>query len=274
MLNVKRTILSFYSLLVIVGIFLFYLIFLEFNNQLQVYFLDVGQGDSVLIKTSNNIKIVIDGGPDNTLVYKLGEYLPFYDRHIDLMVLTHPDSDHLVGLVEVLKRYKVKYVLMSGIDDDLPAYTEFLQKIKQQDIRVLLTSDVRVITLGSSLLLDVLSPDSMTKFSTNNQASLVLRLTNGNDSILFMGDAPSRIERKLLDNNLIKETAILKIGHHGSNTSSNLDFLKAVNPRLAIISVGENRYGHPHRSVLKRLLDLSITTATTWDQGDIKMALP
>lgn len=273
MFLVNKVIYSFFTGIVITVGFLGCVIFTEFNRQeLIINFLDIGQGDSVFITTPQGRDIIIDGGPDNTLAYKLGKYLPFYDRKIDLLVLTHPDSDHLTGFVEVLKRYEVKNVLMTGVYDDLPAYQEFLKIIQNNNINTLIAGDIKFIQVESDLLMEIFYPfESLANkvFENNNEHSLVFKLSYGNFSALFTGDATYATEEELMSRGLNLDSDILKLGHHGSDTSSGYEFLQKVGPELVVILVGKNRFGHPDQDVLKRLKDLSTKYLSTKDEGDI-----
>ena len=274
MLTVNKIIYSFLAAIFCGLALISYIIFNEFYHQrLVINFLDIGQGDAILITTPQGRDIVIDGGPDNTLIYKLGKYLPFYDRQIDLLILTHPDSDHLVGLVEVLNRYRVSHVLLTGVSDDLPAYQELWKKIKSNQVKVLIAGNVQAIQVESGLIIDIFHPQDSLEgkiFENNNEQSLVFKLNYQNFfSALFTGDASKALEDILISQNFDLRSDILKVGHHGSNTSSGAPFLKKVNPTLAVILAGENRFGHPHSQVLQRLQDQSIKVLSTKSEGDI-----
>ena len=274
MLTVNKIIYSFLAAIFCGLSLVSYIVFNEFYHQrLVINFLDIGQGDAILITTPQGRDIIIDGGPDNTLIYKLGKYLPFYDRQIDLMVLTHPDSDHLVGLVEVLNRYQVSHVLLTGVSDDLPAYQELWKKIKTHNVKVLIAGNVKAIQVESGLVIDIFHPQESLEgkiFEDNNEQSLVFKLEYKNFfSVLFTGDASKALEDALISQNFDLQADILKIGHHGSDTSSGVEFLKKVSPNLAIILAGENRFGHPHGQVLQRLKDQSIKFLSTKSEGDI-----
>ncbi|MDX9893383.1 MAG: MBL fold metallo-hydrolase [Patescibacteria group bacterium] len=248
------------------------LIIFKLNFDLQIYFFDVGQGDSMLIKTPGQQYIVIDGGPDNTLIYKLGRYLPFYQRQIDLIILTHPDADHLVGLNEVLRRYQVENILVTGIVDAEPAYEEFWRLVKYHQTRVLLAGQTKNINLSADLNLAILYPNSSLvgqKVADSNDSSIVVRLDYPTGCVVLTGDASQSVEKQLLATDSKLSCGLLKLGHHGSKTSSSLDWLKAVNPALAIIQVGENKFGHPSPEVLNRLTQLNIPVLTTRSVGDI-----
>lgn len=273
MLKVKKVIISFYAVILISFCLLGFILYSQISQtNFQFYVFDVGQGDAILIQTPNHYDILIDGGPDNTVIYKLGEYLPFYDHQIDLVVLTHPDADHLVGLVEVLRRYGVKAVLLTGIFDNTPAYQEFLKIIEDKKIRIIFAGQINDIGVEPNLDLQILYPFELIadkKFKEKNDSSIVAKLSYHDFSILLTGDAPENIEDKLIKTKVDITADILKIAHHGSSASSGNDFLTQVRPKLAVISVGENKFGHPTPEVLDRLSQQKIPYLTTIEKGDI-----
>ncbi|MFA5021670.1 MAG: MBL fold metallo-hydrolase [Patescibacteria group bacterium] len=269
----KKIILSFYATLTIVLLLTAAVLFFQLQPaNLQIYFFDVGQGDSIFIKTPNRYNILIDGGVNNLVLYKLGKYLPFYDRTIDLVILTHPDSDHLVGLIEVLKRYQVKNILLTKISDDSAVYKSFWQTIKDKNLSVLVAGDVKGINLGQEVSLSILYPQQSLagkNFKEKNDSSIVVKLNYNHFSSLFTGDAPIKIEDYLLASKIPISTDVLKLGHHGSNTCSSQNFLIKAKPDLAIISFGVNKFGHPSPQVLQRLEQLKISWLSTFAAGDI-----
>lgn len=267
----------------------------EFSESqfLRVIFFDVGQGDAIFIITPQGHQILIDGGPDLTVLEKLGQAMPFWDRSIDLIVLTHPEQDHISGLIEVLKRYKIDYVLWTGIVRDTAEYKKWVSLLENQDSEIVMAEADRRVKAGK-VLLDVLYPfENLEGQSINNtnNTSIILRLVFGKTSFLFTGDAYKSVERKLvreaLDNeSFIVTSDILKIGHHGSKTSSAEDFLVIVEPEIAVISLGgnpeaegencdnreRNRYKHPSCEVLANLQKYGITVLRTDEQGDIRIS--
>lgn len=242
----------------------------------RAIFLDVGQGDSILLQTNNRENILIDGGPDDSVIYKLGRYIPFWDKEIDLLVLTHPDADHITGLVEVVRRYKVKKVLATGVMHTLPAYIDFFKEIKQRKIPVIQPKDIDEL-LYSNLKLKILWPKE-NLWGKNykgelNDASIVVKATFSNgDSVLLTGDLTKDKEKELINSYRPElSSQILKAGHHGSRTSTSWGFLQVVKPEEAVISVGKNnRYGHPSFRVLKYLRDSGVRILRTDKLGDIK----
>ncbi|MFC1598571.1 ComEC/Rec2 family competence protein [Patescibacteria group bacterium] len=251
------------SLLVIV----FFLIGFVVNSQedrqnLEVVFLDVGQGDAILIKTPFEQNILIDGGPDNSVLAELGENLAFYDKELDLVILTHPHSDHVAGLVSVLRRYQVKKVLITGVLHTSPDYISFLNEIKLQNIDTEIIKAQKDINLGQDLDLKILYPWTDLrdkKIEELNNSSIIIKLVYQNNSFLFTGDAEEQTEKDLIDSNAYLKSQVLKIAHHGSKYSTSQEFLDIVKPQHAVIQVGQdNAFGHPHLRALKRLEDNNI----------------
>lgn len=257
--------------LVVLGYFSFLLS--PLSTELRVVFLDVGQGDAILIQTPQQ-NILIDGGPDKNIVRKLDQYIPLTKRHIDLMVLTHPDGDHLIGLVEVLRRWAVNAVAESGIKSFSPAYIEFSSLIESKKIeRHIINAPQRMI-FKNDLFFDFLWPslEELTDDSEGdcNFLSLVLMLNYGDNNFLLTGDATQETEEELISQNLNLKANVLKVGHHGSKYSSGMDFLKEIDPEYAIISVGENNnFGHPSLRVLDNLKKIQAEVLRTDQKGDI-----
>jgi competence protein ComEC len=230
------------------------------GKHLEVSFLDVGQGDAILIQQGTQ-QILVDGGPSpNAICLELGEKMPFWDRNIDLLVLTHPQEDHIAGLVEVLRRYRVEQVLEPGFEYDIPAYKEWLKLIDEKNIKRTIAQAGQQIELGDDVRIDVLHPREGFLENTNsdvNNSSVVLHLVEGEISFLLTGDIENESEQELLYHHARElESTVLKVGHHGSDTSTCPEFLEAVDPRVAVISVGaeaKEKYGHPGKEVMARL---------------------
>ncbi len=229
------------------------------SKQLEVSFLDVGQGDAILIQTPSGQQILVDGGPDpDKICLALGNKLPFWDKSLDLVVLTHADDDHLVGLVEVLSRYKVGQVLEPGFEHDTLAYREWLRLIDEKNIQRTIAKAGQQIELGEGIRLEVLHPQEEfledTDSDTDNN-SVVLRLVWKEMSFLLTGDIHQEAEREILYRGYKLNSNILKVAHHGSSSSTSEQFLTAVDPEVAVICVGDNPFGHPHNEIVQRLLE-------------------
>lgn len=224
------------------------------DGKLHVCFLDVGQGDAILISKYNR-QILVDGGPSPEAVTKaLGREMPFWDRTIDLVVLTHPDADHITGLIEVLRRYNVKQVLYPDMVVKSRLYSEFLGMIQEKDIPGVSAEASQRIGLSKDIYLDVLNPSHNVQHSDMDNNSVVLWLESGMINYLLTGDIMKKAEYSLLLRRAAKGSTVLKLAHHGSLSSTSDEFLNVVDPQIAIISAGkDNRYGHPDEEVLERL---------------------
>jgi competence protein ComEC len=224
------------------------------DEKLHVYFLDVGQGDAILVSKGSR-QILVDGGPSpQAITTALGKEMPFWDRSIDLVVLTHPDADHITGLIEVLRRFEVKQVLYPDMDIYSGLYAEFLELIKEKDITTVLAKAGQRIILSEDVCLDVLNPFPGVQYSDMDNNSVVLYLESETISYLLTGDIMKEAEYNLLLRRAVKRSTVLKLAHHGSASSTTDEFLTVANPQIAIVSAGlDNRYGHPDKEVLDRL---------------------
>jgi len=246
-------------------------------QSLEVNFFDVGQGDAIFIKDQKLHQVLIDGGPDSTVLEKLGKEIPFWDNTLDLIILTHPEKDHVSGLIEVLKRYKVENILWTGILRDTSEFKEWEKLIESEGAKIFIARSGQKIKWSRTVLdrFEVLYPfESLAgkEFKDSNNTSIVVKLIFGENSFLFTGDAYKSVERDLIEKGIDVDSDILKVAHHGSKTSSSEEFIKAVSPQEAIISVGkDNKYGHPHREVLETLAKYGINILRTDLNGDIKI---
>lgn len=260
----KRKLLFYLFSILLTAIILIVTAFFYLPDQkLHVYFFDVGQGDGIFIKTPQNHKILIDGGPDNSILSKMGDKLPFWDRQIDLLVLSHPHADHISGQIDILKRYNVKQILSSGILHTTPEYIEWLKLIKDKNIPLKIAEKGQIIEMGE-VKINVLYPfESLTEGKTDNlnNSSLVLKMVYGKNSFLLPGDAEKEVGEKLLRSDIDLSADILKIPHHGSKDDMvNLGgILSKINPQVAVILVGKNnKFGHPAKETLERLKNITI----------------
>lgn len=250
---------------------------LSSNNNLELIFFDVGQGDSAFIETPEGYQVLIDGGPDSIVLEKLANQIPFWDRTIDLIILSHPEVDHLTGLLEVLKRYRIKNILWTGVLRNTAEFKEWdrlIQEEKEQDGAKIIIAKAGE-RISGDLLIEVLHPFEDwegKELKDSNQSSLVVRFVFGKNSFLFTGDVLDFQEREMILRQVNLDADVLKISHHGSKTSSSEEFLEKVSPFLAVISSGlDNSYGHPHKEVLASLEKYGINILRTDKQGDIKI---
>ncbi len=237
-------------------------------------FIDIGQGDSIFIEAPNGNTIIIDGGPSRTILSELGKLLPFYHRSIDMLIVTNPDKDHFAGFIDVIKNYKVGEIIESGTHSDTAIYKELEKIIINEKIpkEIAYRGMKIIIDEEYEIYLYILFPDRDVSQWSSNDGSIVAKLVYGNTSYMFTGDATKKTENIVMNNenpNILKSN-ILKIGHHGSKTSSGYDFVKTVAPFYAVISAGfHNKYGHPNKETLDTLTKLHIPSLITFQLGTI-----
>lgn len=226
------------------------------NPTLKIYFIDVGQGDSTLIVTPKNKKILIDGGEGKTNV--LFQYL--LDRRInkiDYIIISHFDSDHCNGLIEIIEKMRVENIVMSKQSKESEEYKKILEIIKQKNIKVSSVKAEDKIIIEKNLYIKILNPAEKFEFQDLNNNAIVAKLVYKNFSMLFTGDiekAEENLAKKY--KNELKST-ILKVAHHGSKTSTSEEFLKYVEPQIALIGVGENnKFGHPNQITIEKLKNI------------------
>lgn len=237
--------------------------------------LDVGQGDSFLIQASNGKQMLIDGGKDATVLAELTKVMPWGDRSIDIVLATHPDMDHIGGLDAVLKRYKVDMFLTSEVGGDTQEYKNLLALVNKKKIPAYFVKAGMRLDLSSKDYFLVLFPDRDVSGWETNTGSVVGKFVSGppagGASVLFTGDSPAPIEQYLAkkESNSL-DVDILKLGHHGSRTSTTAALLKVATPELALISAGKNNsYGHPHKEVLTLLKQFGVPSVSTAQEGTI-----
>ena len=249
------------------------------GSKFLIVFFDIGQGDSIFMKTPWGHTILVDGGPDMRVGEKLGRYLSVWDRKIDLMVLTHPEKDHMFGLIGILKHVRVDTVFWTGVRRSTRGYRAFeaqLQEEKRAGTKVVLAKAPQKIfwTRGQAEYFDVISPtkEYAGKFlDLSNESGIVARLVLPGHSVLLTADIPSSVEMELVKSGAPLASEVLKVAHHGSRNSSAPEFLQAVGPSVAVISSGkDNTYGHPHQETLAKLQQYGIQIRRTDEEGDIK----
>ncbi|HBI25887.1 MAG: ComEC [Candidatus Wolfebacteria bacterium GW2011_GWC2_39_22] len=244
------------------------ILFDEFGKQLEFYFFDVGQGDSEMIVMPGNVKLLIDGGPDNgNAAQQIDSIVPWHDRYIDMVMISHAELDHFGGLLDVLERYEVGVFIYNGEGSDSESFKELAKIVKERKIPVVVINEGDNILHGSSTIA-ILSAHGTNK----NEGALVAKLTSNGVSALFTGDIGKVTELELIKNKAI-QADIIKIPHHGSKFSSTLEFLKAVRPKVAVIEVGKNSYGHPTKEVLDRVKNAGAQLFRTDTDGMVKLVI-
>ncbi len=247
--------------LILILIWLNFLTFLFlfdlFSRESFVAFLNIGQGSSVLIYNPR-LQMLYDAGPYGfETISEINKLLPFYDRDIDLVFISHPDKDHYGGLFSILERYKVRAIITPPVNSTESGYLQLLKKIKEKNIPLIyLKKGDKIETNFEDIL--VLNPKPK-MFKSDNQNSLVLKVSKNNKTFLLTGDIDYKVERYLVKEygNILKADYVL-LPHHGSKYSSSDIFLKNLGNFFAIIQVGKNKYGHPHKEVINKLEKLKI----------------
>lgn len=242
------------------------------GDLLKVYFLDIGQGDSILIETPSRNHLLLDGGPNKKVLTELGRILPFGNKTIDVMIESHPDKDHIGGLPEVVSRYDVGIFLEPGVESENSIDDELHSRLQAKNIPQILARRGMVINFGDGVKLKILFPNQDVSRWETNDASIVAKLEYGENSFLLTGDSTIKVENILLKlDPKVLDSDVLKAGHHGSRTSTSLTYAEAVSPDYAVISAGkDNTYGHPHQEVLEILNKVSAQIVSTIDLGTIK----
>jgi competence protein ComEC len=242
---------------------------------LTVTFLDVGQGDAILIEGPDGHRVLVDGGPGGQPISEaLARNLPFDDRRIDLVVPTHPDADHISGLFEVLDRYDVRAVLNTPLPCASTLCDAWTGALAASGATVLTADRGQVIDLGGGAVLRVLAPDVndvLLPITATNTGSTVIRLEMGDASFLLTGDLDASGEAALIRSGAVLQATVLKVGHHGSTTATTPEFVARVQPAIDVISVGAgNPFNHPRSAVLDRLTGDAVFR--TDQNGDIRIS--
>lgn len=265
-------------LLFILAIVLWSIVIHENRNGLLTFtVLNIGQGDALFIESPTGVQVLVDGGSDRALLSEIPHILPWYDRHIDMLIVTNPDKDHYEGFIPLLQNYSVDVVVESGTNSPTPTYALLEKEIKDKNIPEFFGRRGETVDIGGGAYIQILFPDRDVSGLTSNDGSLVMRLVYGETSVLLQGDSTAKIEHYLLGLDSSKslrtsdlQSTILKLGHHGSKTSSSEEYVKVVAPQIAVASSGQNNsYGHPHKETLDTLAKLKIPVLDTCTMGRI-----
>jgi competence protein ComEC len=252
------------------------------DGKLHVVFCNVGQGDAAYIRFADGRDMLIDGGPNASVLSCLGRHMPFWDKTIDIVALTHPQNDHLGGLESVLDRYTVGNIVRSDVTNATDGFQNLMATVQKKNIPVkLMTAGDRITVDTTSLSVLWPSPEQMAPQEGSvlgaatgepNDYSLVFALRYGTFDVLFPGDADSHVEAKYIQlQDASNPVEVLKVPHHGSKTSMTPDFLFALKPALAVISVGKNSYGHPSREAVIMLQNINSRVLRTDVAGDVEV---
>ncbi len=240
-----------------------------YDHKPFVAFLDVGQGDATYIRTATGQDVLIDGGPDRAVLEQLPKMMAPGDATIEVVLLSHPDADHITGLVEVVQRYHVKQIITTALPATKSLHVELEQLIQTKQIEHIVVSAGDVVQFDDTSRMEIIYPasdDDLLNIETND-TSMISEYHFKNDTkdtaILFTGDASESVETALIQRGLLKDIDILKVGHHGSKTSSSANFLAAITPEICVIEVAkDNSYGHPTTETLERLKPYCIVHRT------------
>lgn len=276
-MNSRRRAFLWFLLVILIGVHVALLLYIvrPTHHELKVSFLDVGQGDSILIQGPTGVRVLVDGGPDRSVLRELGKQLPPWDRHFDLLIETHPDKDHISGLGDVLEQFQVANFMDPGIPDVTSVSRHVMEDVAlEPGIHHFVARRGARLHLGGGAYADVLFPDrDESTQKITNDGSVVLHVVYGTTSFMLTGDLPSTYEDYLVgvdgtDGELSSD--VLKAGHHGSRYSTDSVWLTAVHPRFVIISAGkDNTYGHPNQETLDRVMKEGAHVLSTIDRGTI-----
>lgn len=245
-----------------------------FFQRSTITFYDIGQGDAIHIRTKNGFDMLIDAGPGaQTLTQKLTQDMPWFDNTIEVMMPTHFDADHISGFVQVLDTYKVSEIILNNQVPETETAKKFLQKISDKHIPIKHVTEGEQLNIQENISITFYNTEAAEKDSSNDH-SLVVRLNAPRNSFLLTGDLEQPGEQKLLNEKAFLRASVLKAGHHGSHSSTSDPFLDEVNPKEAVLSFGDgNRYGHPHKETIEKLLKRNIVLRKTAEEGDIVYSL-
>lgn len=271
--NIRKEYIALSILIIFVIGILFVYFYKPQTNIMKVAFLDVGQGDSIFIQAPNGVQMLVDGGRGGKVLSELSRLMPFGDKSIDVVIGTHPDADHIGGLVSVFENYEVENFIESGARSNSKVFQTLENKINEEKSkRIFGRAGMRIILdRDRNIYFDILYPNQNVQNWETNDASIIGKLVYGESSVMLSGDSPISKELYLVNNKKADlDVDILKLGHHGSRTSSSIQFLQATSPHLSIISAGlNNSYGHPHKEVLDKLKILNIPYLATYKDGTI-----
>lgn len=262
---------NYFYFLILVTITIWLSVF-SIDNRLHIVACDVGQGDAILIQKATT-QVLIDGGPTNKVLDCLGRHMPFWDRNIELVILTHPQEDHYGGLINVFRTYKVELFGEYNRKSSNKSYEVLKNEVGSRGIRGVTLSDGTDLRLGK-MYLDIVWPNSLIESENVNDDGVVTLLKYGQFKALFTADVENEVSDILSKNTKLENINYLKVNHHGSKNGLSQNLLNTVSPEVAIISSGKNNsYGHPHNEILKMLIEKDIKILRTDQIGDVDYAV-
>ncbi len=244
--------------LCLLSVYLFSLDWRDSHRGLTLAMLNIGQGDAFFIESPTGTQVLLDAGPPRRILGQMAKVMPAFDRTLDAVIITHPDADHISGFMDILANYKVGQIFDPGVADDTELYQSIKKEAENKKIPTILARRGMRLELGGGAIIDILFPDRDVRDWETNAGCIVARLLYGDTSVLLTGDAPIDTERIILSETppVFLQSTVLKVGHHGSKNSSSAEFVNAVSPKYAMISVGkDNKYGHPAQRVLDVLAE-------------------
>lgn len=264
--NINKTV--FLTILIVnILIWSFYFSLPSGKLLLKVY--DVGQGDAIFLETAAGFKILIDGGPNNKVLEYLGKELPFYSKKIDLLILSHPDADHITGLLEVVKQYQIKLVWVNGDEKDTRLFENWEKIVNENKLPLQVVSQGDKLVFPDSTEIKVLWPEAGYISSKSNNKAIVVSVSFGNFEALLTADADKNVQPYTSGLNTIE---FLKVPHHGAKEALDENFVKAISPQVSVISVGnKNRYGHPSETTINILTKSGSEVYRTDKDGSIEI---
>ncbi len=261
-------------LLLVITSYLFYVDFTNSRRGLTFAMLDVGQGDALFIESPTGVQVLFDAGPARRVLGSLRKVMSPFDRSIDAVIITNPDADHIGGLQEILKNYEVGAVLEPGTFNSSKTYQNLKAEIKKQNIKEVLAQKGMRLDLGGGAVIDILFPNQDVSTWDPNDGSVIAKLTYGETTVMLTGDSTAKTEKIILESFSEEslDSDILKVGHHGSHTSTTNEFAEIIDPEYALISLGkENKYGHPRQVTLDTLASVGAQVFRTDLFGTIIM---
>ncbi len=256
--------------IIIIILLEFYYFYEENDKMLNIVFLDVGQGDAILIKSPNGKNILIDGGPDSDLTEKISKYMAYKNNKINMIIITHPHRDHYYGLISVIKKYKPEKIIYSGIDVYLSDYIYMKKVINDNALELIKPKIGDKYEIDENLYFQITYMPKISTVENLNDASVSIKLTYGNFDAIFNGDASCEIENIILKNNTDLKSEIFKASHHASKYSNCDNLLSDMKPEITIIQSGiDNKFGHPHQEAMNRILKSGSQILRNDQLGDI-----
>ncbi|KKP88340.1 MAG: Beta-lactamase domain-containing protein [Berkelbacteria bacterium GW2011_GWA2_35_9] len=260
--------------LLLASLSLWYVLIISADNLLRVYTLNVGQGDAILI-SKNHFQLLIDTGRGKTTYSRVKQYLPFNDNKIELLILSHLDSDHIGGAKYIIDKIAVDEIWTLNWQKETETVKELKNKVEEKKI---LTKFVRagekkiIQTEEGEINIKLINPEEYILESEGNNSSIVVKINYDELDLLLTGDLENEGEKKLLEKNIDLQAEILKVGHHGSKSSTSQEFIGKIKPEVSLISVGKNSYGHPSQNILDRLKSINSKIYRTDESGTIEIS--